>query len=154
VQIQTYKVTQGHVLVFVSLHSNKDTSHYVTISVQTAPKVSLLVTAFLTLFPKCLIYKGKTLVCLQINCSYPWRKQSSGMWHRVEVVLTDVSEERITSIFRVEGKIRKSAREASVRGVKSRLFLSFMVLFTKEYLPTSVLCFLLLTFQLWSSLLR
>jgi hypothetical protein len=43
------------------------------------------------------------------------------MWHRVEVVLTDVSEERIASIFRVEGKIRKSGREASVRDVKSRL---------------------------------
>jgi hypothetical protein len=42
------------------------------------------------------------------------------MWHRVEVVLTDVLEERIASIFRVEGKIRKSAREASVRDVKSR----------------------------------
>jgi hypothetical protein len=33
------------------------------------------------------------------------------MWHRVEVVLTDVSEERIPSIFRVEGKIRKSASD-------------------------------------------
>jgi hypothetical protein len=43
------------------------------------------------------------------------------MWHRVEVVLTDVSEERIASIFRVEGKIRKSAREAYVRDVKSSL---------------------------------
>jgi hypothetical protein len=43
------------------------------------------------------------------------------MWHRVEVVLTDVTEERIASIFRVEGKIRKSAREAFVRDVKSRL---------------------------------
>jgi hypothetical protein len=43
------------------------------------------------------------------------------MWHRVEVVLTDVSEESIASIFRVEGKIRKSAREASVRNVKSKL---------------------------------
>jgi hypothetical protein len=42
------------------------------------------------------------------------------MWHRVEVVLTDVSEERIASIFRVEGKIRKSAREVFVRDVKSR----------------------------------
>jgi hypothetical protein len=40
------------------------------------------------------------------------KKQSSGMWHRVEVVLTDVLEERIASIFRVEGKI-KSAREAT-----------------------------------------
>jgi hypothetical protein len=43
------------------------------------------------------------------------------MWHRVEVVLTDVSEERIASIFRVEGKKRKSARKASIRDVKSRL---------------------------------
>jgi hypothetical protein len=43
------------------------------------------------------------------------------MWHHVEVVLTDVSEERIASIFRVEGKIKKSALEASVRDVKSRL---------------------------------
>jgi hypothetical protein len=42
------------------------------------------------------------------------------MWHRVEVMLTDVSEERIASIFRVEGKIRKSAREASIRDVKSQ----------------------------------
>jgi hypothetical protein len=32
------------------------------------------------------------------------RKQSSGVWHRVEVVLTDVSEERIASIFS-EGKL-------------------------------------------------
>jgi hypothetical protein len=44
------------------------------------------------------------------------------MWHRVDMVLTDVSEERIASIFRVEGKIiRKSARDASVRDVKGRL---------------------------------
>jgi hypothetical protein len=37
------------------------------------------------------------------------------MWHRVDVVLTDASEERIASIFRVEGKIRKSASEERVR---------------------------------------
>jgi hypothetical protein len=36
------------------------------------------------------------------------------MWHRVDVVLIDVLEERIASIFRVEGKIRKSASEQSV----------------------------------------
>jgi hypothetical protein len=29
------------------------------------------------------------------------------MWHRAEVVLTDVSEERIASIFMVEGKNKK-----------------------------------------------
>jgi predicted transcriptional regulator len=30
-------------------------------------------------------------------------------------MLTDVSEERIASVFRVEGKIRKSASEETVR---------------------------------------
>jgi hypothetical protein len=45
------------------------------------------------------------------------------MWHRVDVVLTDVSEERIASIFRVEGKIRKSAGEETVRTGTSRLML-------------------------------
>jgi hypothetical protein len=49
------------------------------------------------------------------------------MWHRVEVVLTEVSEDRIASIFRVEGKIRKSASEASVRDVKSRRRLTPLV---------------------------
>jgi hypothetical protein len=45
------------------------------------------------------------------------------MWHRVEVMLTDVSEERIASIFRVGGKNKKSTREATVRDVKGRLVL-------------------------------
>jgi hypothetical protein len=36
-----------------------------------------------------------------------WRMPSSGMWRRVDIVWTDVSEERIASIFRVE----KSASE-------------------------------------------
>jgi hypothetical protein len=36
------------------------------------------------------------------------------MLHRVKVVLTDVSEERIASIFRVEGKDKK-IRTRSVR---------------------------------------
>jgi len=33
-------------------------------------------------------------------------------------------------------------------------FQLLMVLFTKKYLTTSVLCFLVLSFRLWSSLLR
>jgi predicted transcriptional regulator len=37
------------------------------------------------------------------------------MWHHVDVVLTDISEEHIASIFRVEGKIRKSTSEETVR---------------------------------------
>jgi hypothetical protein len=45
------------------------------------------------------------------------------MLHRVDVVLTDVSEEHITSIFRVEGKLRKSAGQDTVRTVASRLLL-------------------------------
>jgi hypothetical protein len=36
-------------------------------------------------------------------------------------MLTDVSEEHIASIFRVEGKIRKSSSEETVRTVASRL---------------------------------
>jgi hypothetical protein len=40
-----------------------------------------------------------------------------------DVVLTDVSEERIASIFRLEGKIRKSACEETVRTGASRLIL-------------------------------
>jgi hypothetical protein len=47
------------------------------------------------------------------------------MWHRVDVVLTNVSEERIASIFRVEGKIRKSASEETVRTGTSGLVFSF-----------------------------
>jgi hypothetical protein len=48
------------------------------------------------------------------------------MWHRVDVVLTDVLEERIASIFRVEGKIRKSASEETVRTGASRLMLEML----------------------------
>jgi hypothetical protein len=33
------------------------------------------------------------------------------MWRRVDIVLTDVSEELIASIFKVEEKSRKSASE-------------------------------------------
>jgi hypothetical protein len=42
------------------------------------------------------------------------------MWHSVDVVLTEVLEEHIASIFRVEGKIR-SASEETVRTGASRL---------------------------------
>jgi hypothetical protein len=42
------------------------------------------------------------------------------MWHRVDV-LTDISEERIASVFRVEGKIRKSASEETMSAGASRL---------------------------------
>jgi hypothetical protein len=39
------------------------------------------------------------------------KKASSGLKCHVELMLTDVSEERIASIFRVEEKRRKSASE-------------------------------------------
>jgi hypothetical protein len=38
---------------------------------------------------------------LKMKLYHPWGMSSSGMWHRVGLVLTDVPEERITSIFRV-----------------------------------------------------
>jgi hypothetical protein len=45
------------------------------------------------------------------------------MWHRVEVVLTDVSEERIAYIFRVEGKNKKiRTRSVRQRRKKQRVF--------------------------------
>jgi hypothetical protein len=37
------------------------------------------------------------------------------MWHHVEVVLTDVSEERIASNFRVEGKNKKIRTQSDHR---------------------------------------
>jgi hypothetical protein len=39
----------------------------------------------------------------------------NGMWRRVDIVLADVSEERIASIFRVEEK-KKSASERAWAG--------------------------------------
>jgi hypothetical protein len=36
------------------------------------------------------------------------------MWRRVDIVLSDVSEERIASIFRVKEKIRKFVSEEPV----------------------------------------
>jgi hypothetical protein len=39
------------------------------------------------------------------------------MWHRVEVMLADVSEERIASIFRIDGENKK----IRMRSVRQRL---------------------------------
>jgi hypothetical protein len=44
---------------------------------------------------------------LRFSRQWLWRMSSSGMWRRVDLVWTDVSEEGITSIFRVQ----KSASE-------------------------------------------
>jgi hypothetical protein len=44
-----------------------------------------------------------------------WRKSSSGIWHHVVLVRTDVSEERIASIFRAgESRREYSERVAAV----------------------------------------
>jgi hypothetical protein len=51
----------------------------------------------------------------QLNNIERWRKQSSGIWRRVDIVLTDVLEERIASIFRVEEE-EKSASEPAWGG--------------------------------------
>jgi hypothetical protein len=40
-----------------------------------------------------------------------WRMPSSGMWSRVDLVWTDVSEELIASIFRVEEPLARNQRE-------------------------------------------
>jgi hypothetical protein len=43
-------------------------------------------------------------VKFEVSAKFPtcWRMPSSGMWHRVDIVWTDVSEERSASIFRVQ----------------------------------------------------
>jgi hypothetical protein len=58
-------------------------------------------------------------------------------------LLVTASRNRGRPVFNLPGK---DGNDASMPAGK--LFPSFMVLFTKEYLPTSALCFLLLTFQL------
>jgi hypothetical protein len=40
-----------------------------------------------------------------------WRMSSSGMWHRVDLVWTNVSEELIASIFRVNNARARNQRE-------------------------------------------
>jgi hypothetical protein len=59
------------------------------------------------------------------NNSGLWRMPSSGMWRRVDLVWTDVSEERIASIFRVE----KSANQepASAGGCRLQKTAFFIV---------------------------
>jgi hypothetical protein len=49
------------------------------------------------------------------------------MWRRVDVVLTDVSEEGIASVFRVEGKnnMRKLAPALTVSSLVDFLIFSF-----------------------------
>jgi len=46
-----------------------------------------------------------------------------------------------------------SLQEEDARTLAANWFQLLMVLFTKEYLPTFFLCFLVLIFRLWSSLL-
>jgi hypothetical protein len=46
------------------------------------------------------------------------------MWHRVNIVLTDVSEERIASIYRVEEVRRKPARVEPVWAGANRLMIT------------------------------
>jgi hypothetical protein len=38
---------------------------------------------------------------------------SSGLWRRVDIVLADVSEERIASIFRTEEKKKKIRKQST-----------------------------------------
>jgi hypothetical protein len=46
-----------------------------------------------------------------INLFFPWRMPSSGMWSRVDLVWTDVTEECIASVFRVENPRARNQRE-------------------------------------------
>jgi hypothetical protein len=52
------------------------------------------------------------------------------MWRRVDIVLTDVSEERMASIFRVEEKRRKNPRARNLLTLdpRSKIFLLLLLL--------------------------
>jgi hypothetical protein len=52
---------------------------------------------------------------LRLSRQWLWWNQSSGMWRYVDIVLPDVSEERIDSIFRAEDN-KKSASEQAWAG--------------------------------------
>jgi hypothetical protein len=71
-----------------------------------------------------LVHKFNFIPCVSEVCNsvfspgdltVEWRKPSSGMWRHVEIVLTDVSEERIASIFRVEYKKKSMSEPARAR---------------------------------------
>jgi hypothetical protein len=51
-----------------------------------------------------------------------WRVPSSGMWRRVDLVWTDVSEERIASIIRIKNSRARNQRE-QVAADSPRIFL-------------------------------
>jgi hypothetical protein len=53
-------------------------------------------------------------------CACIWRKLSSGIWCRVVVVRTTVSEERITSIFREGESQREYSELVAATGRESR----------------------------------
>jgi hypothetical protein len=48
---------------------------------------------------------------LRFSRRWLWRMPISGMWRRVVLVWTDVSEERIASIFRIEKSAKRNHRE-------------------------------------------
>jgi hypothetical protein len=50
---------------------------------------------------------------LRFSWRWLWRMPVSGMWHRVVLVWTDVSENRIASIFRVEKLLVRNQHEQS-----------------------------------------
>jgi hypothetical protein len=58
---------------------------------------------------------------------WPWRMPSYGMWRRVDLVWTDVSEERIASISRIEKSTSEepawagACRSQSLRGLRHEL---------------------------------
>jgi hypothetical protein len=73
---------------------------------------------------------------MYISCAInvtSWRMPSSGMWRRVDLVWTDISEERIASIFRVE----KSASEEPARASGCRVWRVLLKLVprSRNFLP-------------------
>jgi hypothetical protein len=72
-------------------------------------RTGVFASVFTQLYPLCRIWGSHKsgYEDLRLLQRWLWRMSSSGMWRCVDLVLTDVSEERIATIFRVE----KSASE-------------------------------------------
>jgi hypothetical protein len=79
---------------------------------------------------------------LRFSWRWLWRKQCSGIRRPVDIVLTDVSEEPIASIFRVEEKRRKSASEDPVWAGTNRLICLLTNLLVPAHAGSSLADFL------------